>query len=76
MNTDQVRKDTNCFKFFFVWKTIPYRGWSYISILWQLYVKKQKQKKKRYGPFFMDGAQLPQDYSHFKEAVYFLPLSS
>ena len=24
----------------------------------------------------MDGIQLPQGYSHFKEAVYFLPLSS
>ena len=24
----------------------------------------------------MDGVQLPQGYSHFKEAVYFLPLSS
>ena len=24
----------------------------------------------------MDGAQLPQSYSHFEEAVYFLPLSS
>ena len=27
-------------------------------------------------PFFMDGVQLPQGYSHFEEAVYFLPLSS
>ena len=25
---------------------------------------------------FMDGAQLAQGYSHFEEAVYFLPLSS
>ena len=24
----------------------------------------------------MDGVQLPQDYSHFKKVVYFLPLSS
>ena len=24
----------------------------------------------------MDGVQLPQGYSHFKEAVYFLPFSS
>ena len=24
----------------------------------------------------MDGVQLPQGYSHFKEAVYYLPLSS
>ena len=27
-------------------------------------------------PLFMDGVQLPQGYSHFKQAVYFLPLSS
>ena len=27
-------------------------------------------------PFFKDGAQLPQGWSHFEEAVYFLPLSS
>ena len=26
--------------------------------------------------FFMDGVQLPQSYSHLKEAVYFLPFSS
>ena len=24
----------------------------------------------------MDGVQLPQGYSHFEEAIYFLPLSS
>ena len=27
-------------------------------------------------PLFMDGVQLPQGYSHFEEAVYFLPFSS
>ena len=32
--------------------------------------------KKTLWPLFMDGVQLPQDYSHFEEAVYFLPLSS
>ena len=32
--------------------------------------------KKLSGPFFMDGVQLPQGYSHFEEAVYFLPFSS
>ena len=26
------------------------------------------------APFFTDGVQLPQGYSHFEEAVYFLPL--
>ena len=34
----------------------------------------KKTLKKLYGPFFMDGVQLPQGWSHF-EAVYFLPLS-
>ena len=32
-------------------------------------------KKKTLWPLFMDGVQLPQGWSHFKEAVYFLPLS-
>ena len=35
-----------------------------------------KKKKKTLWPLFMDGVQLPQGYSHFEEAVYFLPLSS
>ena len=33
-------------------------------------------KKTTLWPLFMDGVQLPQGYSHFEEAVYFLPLSS
>ena len=36
----------------------------------------KKLKKKTLWPLFKDGVQLPQDYSHFKEAVYFLPFSS
>ena len=32
-------------------------------------------KKKTLWPLFMDGVQLSQDYSHFEEAVYFLPFS-
>ena len=32
--------------------------------------------KKKKKPLFMDGVQLSQGYSHFEEAVYFLPLSS
>ena len=28
------------------------------------------------APFFMDGVQLPQHYSHLEEAVHFLPFSS
>ena len=35
-----------------------------------------KKKKKTLWLLFMDGVQLPQGYSHFKEAVYFLPFSS
>ena len=33
-------------------------------------------KKKTLWSLFMDGIQLPQGYSHYEEAVYFLPLSS
>ena len=32
--------------------------------------------KKTLWPLFMDGVQLPEGYSHFEEAVYFLPFSS
>ena len=39
--------------------------------------KKNFFKKKTLWPLFiMDGAQLPQGYSHFEEAVYFLPLKA
>ena len=33
-------------------------------------------KKKTFWSLIMDGVQLSQGYSHFEEAVYFLPLSS
>ena len=33
------------------------------------------QLKKTLWPLFIDRVQLPQGYSHFEEAVYFLPLS-
>ena len=33
-----------------------------------------KKKKKTLWPLFMDEVQLPQGYSHFEEAVYFLNL--
>ena len=36
----------------------------------------QVKKKTTLWPLFMDGVQLPQGYSHFEEAVYFLPFSS
>ena len=47
-------------------------------VVWQIKVINffLKKKTKLYDPFFMDGVQLPQGYSHFEEAVYFLPLSS
>ena len=35
-----------------------------------------KKKNFTLWPLFMDGVQLPQGYSHFEEAVYFLPFSS
>ena len=35
-----------------------------------------KKPLKTLWPLFMDGVQLPQGYSHFEEAVYFLPFSS
>ena len=45
-------------------------------VVWQIKVINFLKKNKLYDPFFMDGVQLPQGYSHFEEAVYFLPLSS
>ena len=36
----------------------------------------KKNFKKTLWPLFMDGIQLPQGYSHFEEAVYFLLFSS
>ena len=33
-------------------------------------------KRNTLWHLFMDGVQLPQGYSHFEEAVYFLPFSS
>ena len=40
------------------------------------FLKKKKKNFKTLWPLFIDGVQLPQGYSHFEEAVYFLPLSS
>ena len=41
-------------------------------------IKSSKKKKHTHTlwPLFMDGVQLPQGYSHFKDVVYFLPISS
>ena len=41
-----------------------------------LWIKVFKKKKTLWPLFIMDGVQLPQGYSHFGEAVYFLPFSS
>ena len=46
---------------------------NYTRLLWW---KLQKKKKKTLWSLFMDGVQQAQGYSHFEEAVYFLPLSS
>ena len=35
----------------------------------------KKNKKTLWPLFIMDGVQLPQGYSHFEEAVYFLPFT-
>ena len=45
-------------------------------IICEVFVKvSEKKTLKTLWPFFiMDGVQLPQGYSHFEEAVYFLPL--
>ena len=51
---------------------MPIHAWSHTTnIMWPNFKKKQTL-----WPLFMDGVQLPQGYSHFEEAVYFLPLSS
>ena len=47
----------------------------FIQVNVLLFLKK-KLKKKTLWPLFMDGVRLPQGYSHFEEAVYFLPFSS
>ena len=40
-----------------------------------LFISSIVGEKKTLWPIFMDGAQLSQGYSHYKETVYFLPLS-
>ena len=37
--------------------------------------QEKKTLKTLWFLFFMDGVQLPQGYSHFVEAVYFLPFN-
>ena len=43
---------------------------------WEPVMNLQVYKKKTLWPLFIDRVQLPQGYSQFEEAVYFLPLSS
>ena len=50
-----------------------YRPISLTCIAYKMMVKKNK---KTLWPLFRDGVQLSQGYSHFEEAVYFLPFSS
>ena len=50
--------------------------WQILSHYSVLVWSHQEIKKKTLWPLFMDGVQLPQGYSHFEEAVYFLPFSS
>ena len=39
-------------------------------------LKENRNNKKTLWPPFKDWVQLPQDYSHFEEAVYVITLSS
>ena len=50
--------------------------YSYIHTCIHMYEYYTLNLKNFMAPFFMDGVQLPQGYSHFEEAVYFLPFSS
>ena len=55
-------------------------SWKQIFENWKLCQKetglKNTLRKKFFWLLYMDGVQSHQDYSHFEEAVYFLPLSS
>ena len=45
------------------------------AIYIELFTYEKKKKKQTLWPLLKDGFQLPQGQCHFKEAVYFLPLS-
>ena len=47
-----------------------------LMLSWSTSLSLNFKKKQLYGQFFMSEVQLSQGQSHFKEAVYFLPLSS
>ena len=47
--------------------------WNYLR---KIILNLLKTLKKALWPLFMVGIRLPQGYSHFEEAVHFLPLSS
>ena len=59
-----------------LWKTLKSLGLSKKFSVVQTNATEGNNKKKTLWPLFMDGVQLPQGYSHFEEAVYFLPFSS
>ena len=40
-----------------------------------IYPENAKKKKKPLRTLFMDGVKVSKGYSHFEEAVYFLPFS-
>ena len=72
-------------------KSVPIRSysWSVFSCIRTEYTKMRTTNNSVFGHFwrsvylflffmapFVDGVQLPQVYSHFEEAVYFLPFIS
>ena len=46
------------------------------ALLWRSLVGEAIYIQKTLWAIFMDGIQLPQGYSHFEEAVYFISFSS
>ena len=59
----------------YVWMIRTDNGTNFVGASAE-FIESFQEKKKALWPLFMDGVQLPQGYSHFEEAVYFLPLSS
>ena len=58
-------------EFLFFFDALNYKHWKT-----QSWMCSKKKKKTLWPLFIMDGVQLPQGYSHFEVAVYFLPFSS
>ena len=66
-----VKAVKNCLAEFLIRLKFWLKSASYHKLLFTL----KKKKRKTLRPLFMYGAQLPQGYSHFEEAVYLLQLS-